>query len=217
MKQDVGGRVAPQEVAQAAKFRGVLFVEEDRLQVQTVEQHQPAQAVGPFDRLGISPEFRRDPRDQIATWPAALARRSCQSLCASERLASSARIARSPAEGACRAGARSPRRSGLNASLTSTPRAAMSTAKATIRFMDDLVPVRIASGLRFRSYSHISRQRTSESESTRISSSCPSRLVGIAATIILTALATEYVNPEDAPSIWSDKRHFPPRVNVNKV
>ena len=66
VEQDVGGSISAEKIAQPAKFGGVLLVKEDRLEVQTVEQDQPAQAVGPFDRLGVSPEPVGDPRDQVA-------------------------------------------------------------------------------------------------------------------------------------------------------
>ena len=65
VEQDIGGRISPEEIAQPAKFRGMLFVKEDRLQVQTVEQYQAAQAVGSFDRLGVPPEPVGHPRDQL--------------------------------------------------------------------------------------------------------------------------------------------------------
>ena len=66
VQQQIGSRIAPEQVAQPAKLGGMLFIKEDRLQVQPVEQHQAAQTVGPLDRLGISPEPLGHAGDQAA-------------------------------------------------------------------------------------------------------------------------------------------------------
>ena len=68
-EQQVGGRVAAEQVAQPAKLVGVLLVEEDRLEVQPVQQHEPAEAVGLLDRLGVSPEPIDHAGDQVAILP----------------------------------------------------------------------------------------------------------------------------------------------------
>ena len=45
----------------------MLFVEEDRLQVQTVEKHQALQAVGALDILGGSTEAVGNPLDKVTS------------------------------------------------------------------------------------------------------------------------------------------------------
>ncbi len=66
VEQDVGGGVSAEEITEPAKLGGMLFVEEKRLQVETVEQYQAAEAVGAFDRLGVPPEPLGHARDQLA-------------------------------------------------------------------------------------------------------------------------------------------------------
>ena len=66
VQQQVGRGVVAQHIAQPAKLVGMLLVKEDRLDIQSVEQRQPAQAVGPLDRLGIPPKSLRHPGDQVA-------------------------------------------------------------------------------------------------------------------------------------------------------
>ncbi len=66
MQQQIGGRVGAQHVAQSTEVRGVLLVEEDRLQIQPVKQDETVQAVGPFDCACVSPEPFSDPLDQLA-------------------------------------------------------------------------------------------------------------------------------------------------------
>ncbi len=65
MKEKIGRGILPEKVAEFAELGGMLFVKEDRLQVQAVEQHQPAQTVSPLNFLGISPETLGDASDRV--------------------------------------------------------------------------------------------------------------------------------------------------------
>ena len=140
VQQQIGGCIAAEQVAQPAKLRGMLFVKEDRLQVQPVEQHQPAQAVGPLDRLGISPEPLGHPGDQVANLRriglVLLAVRSVL------RPRSGSQVPRFRERLPASRDAASLGPTGLNVSLIKTPRAVSNTATAKVRFIDGLVRVR---------------------------------------------------------------------------
>ena len=134
-------RRCPSRVAQPAKFVGMLLVKEDRLDVQPIEQHQPAQAVGLFDRLGIPPKPIGHPGDQLAI-------RCSGRLVFGEQMRLGSVSTRSDRRtsvpvprraGAPDAGA-SAVPAGLNASLNSTASAATNTAMANIRFIEGLIP-----------------------------------------------------------------------------
>ena len=139
VEQDVGSRIAAQEIAQAAKFGRMLFVEENRFQIEPVEQDEPAQAVGPVDRPCIAPKLFRDPGHELA-YRGLLACIPREQFGFCVRLGVESRRSRGDVHArAGPVGAAPPGLAGFNASLKKTPRAAMNRARARIRFIDDPV------------------------------------------------------------------------------
>ena len=136
VQEHVGGGLHAQQVAEPVELAGILLIEEQGLHVELFEQDQPANAVGPLDRIGVPPESFRQPSNHLAN-----ARRSgavsSQHVVLRDRLGHGAvrsvRLDRT--DGGLDPG-RPAGMFGLDASLISTPREARSVTTAKVRFIE---------------------------------------------------------------------------------